>query len=197
MDDRRRVRLSKFLSRHLRHAPAEIGLALEPSGWVSVEALLAAVARHGRPITLGELNDVVATSDKQRFAFDESGTRIRANQGHSVEVDLQLEPAAPPDVLYHGTAADSLPAILRDGLLKMRRHHVHLSRDAETAWRAGGRHGKPVVLAVAAGKMAGNGFRFLVSANGVWLVERVPPEFLTPLPAEAADDPAATDPPPR
>jgi putative RNA 2'-phosphotransferase len=182
VDDKHRVRVSKFLSRHLRHAPADIGLTLEPGGWVPVEQLLAAAARLGRPITRAELDEVVATSDKQRFAFVDTGSRLRANQGHSVEVDLQLDPADPPAVLYHGTVAAVLPAILAGGLLKMRRHHVHLSKDVETATRVGSRHGKPVVLAVAAGKMAADGFEFFVSANGVWLVDRVPPEYLEAIP---------------
>ncbi len=185
MDDERKVRVSKFLSKHLRHAPAEVGLTLEHGGWVAVEDLLDAATRHGCPVTREELDEIVSTSDKQRFAFDETGGRVRANQGHSVEVDLQLDLADQPVVLYHGTAAAVLPAILADGLLKMRRHHVHLSRDAETALRVGSRHGKPVVLSVASGKMAANGFRFFVSANGVWLVEAVPPEYLTVLPPEA------------
>jgi putative RNA 2'-phosphotransferase len=185
VDRKHQVRVSKFLSKHLRHSPGEIGLTLEPGGWVAVGLLLAAATRHGCPLTREELSAIVATSDKQRFAFDDSGDRVRANQGHSVEVDLQLDPAGPPDVLYHGTAEAVLPAIREGGLLKMRRHHVHLSRDAETAVRVGTRHGRPVVLAVAAGKMAASGFRFFVSANGVWLVDAVPPEYLTVLPPEA------------
>jgi putative RNA 2'-phosphotransferase len=152
---------------------------------VAVTELLAALARHGFPVTRDELDAVVAINDKQRFAFDEAGGRIRANQGHSVEIDLELTPAEPPDVLYHGTAATSLDAILAGGLLKMRRHHVHLSQDTATALRVGARHGKPVVLAVASRKMIGNGFRFFVSANGVWLVDHVPPAYLTVLSPDA------------
>jgi putative RNA 2'-phosphotransferase len=185
MDETRIVRISKFFSKHLRHAPREIGLALQPGGWVAVDDLLAATARHGFPVTRAELDVVVTTNDKQRFAFDETGTRIRANQGHSVEVDLELTAADPPELLYHGTAAASLPAILSGGLLKMRRHHVHLSKDIATALRVGARHGKPVVLAVAANKMTADGFRFFVSANGVWLVDHVPPNYLTVLSPEA------------
>src|SRR5690606_36403940 len=135
MDAARRVRISKFLALHLRHDPARLGLELEPGGWVAVEALLAACARRGRPITRAQLEEVVRTSDKQRFAFDAEGRKIRANQGHSVEVDLQLEVTAPPDVLFHGTGERAVAAILREGLLKMRRHHVHLSGDAATAQR--------------------------------------------------------------
>lgn len=186
MTEQQRVRASKFLSKHLRHAPAEIGLTLDPAGWVPVADLLAAVARHGRPLSRAELDEVVAGCAKQRFAFDESGDRIRANQGHSVEVDLELTPTAPPAVLFHGTAHANLDAILADGLVKMRRHHVHLSKDVETAVRVGARHGKPVVLAVDAGKMSADGFAFLVSANGVWLVDAVPAAYLTVHPTDAA-----------
>jgi putative RNA 2'-phosphotransferase len=123
----------------------------------------------------------VAGNDKQRFAFDETGQQIRANQGHSVEVDLQLEPAQPPAVLYHGTNERSVPAILAAGLRKMTRHHVHLSPDLATARKVGGRRGRPVIFEVAAGKMAAAGFAFYVSANGVWLVDSVPPEYLRQL----------------
>lgn len=185
MDDKRKVRISKFFSKHLRHAPCEIGLTLQSGGWVAVDDLLAAAARHGILVTRDELDIVVTTNDKQRFAFDESGTRIRANQGHSVEVDLELTAADPPEVLYHGTAATSLDAILADGLLKMQRHHVHLSKDIPTALRVGTRHGKAVVLAVASRKMIDDEFRFFVSANGVWLVDHVPPGYLTVLSPEA------------
>jgi putative RNA 2'-phosphotransferase len=185
VDDKRKMRISKFFSKHLRHAPREIGLTLQPGGWVAVDDLFAAAARHGFPVTRDELDIVVKTNDKQRFAFDESGTHIRANQGHSVEIDLELTPADPPDLLYHGTAATSLDAILSGGLLKMRRHHVHLSKDIATALRVGARHGKAVVLAVASRKMIDNEFRFFVSANGVWLVDHVPPHYLTVLSPEA------------
>ena len=184
MDEKRRVRISKYLSKYLRHAPGEIGLILEVGGWVAVDALLAAAGRHGFPITPTELDEVVATSDKQRFAFDEGRTRVRANQGHSVDVEMDFESAEPPAVLYHGTAETNRTAILADGLSRMRRHHVHLSKDAETAAMVGARHGNPVVLTVAAGKMAADGFEFFVSANGVWLADRVPPEYLTTLPPD-------------
>jgi len=128
----------------------------------------------------------VAHNDKQRFSFDASGTRIRADQGHSVEVDLQLAPAEPPPVLYHGTAARSAPAIARDGLRKMRRQHVHLSPDVQTARRVGARHGAPVVFAVDAAAMRRAGHVFYRSANGVWLTGQAPPAFLRRLEPEAA-----------
>jgi putative RNA 2'-phosphotransferase len=169
---------SKFLARHLRHAPHEIGLALGPGGWVPVDELLAACARHGLALSFDDLTKLVRDSDKQRFAFDETGTRIRANQGHTVEVDLELAAATPPDRLFHGTAARHLEVILREGLKPMGRHHVHLSADAETAHEVGRRHGKPVVLHVDAAAMAAADHRFYRSANGVWLTDAVPPGFL-------------------
>lgn len=178
MDAKRRVKVSKYLSRHLRHAPEDLGLQLRPGGWVPVDELLAACARHNVAITREEVEDVVATNDKQRFGFDPTGTLIRANQGHSVEVDLQLEPAEPPDVLYHGTAQSTLPAIMTSGLLKMSRHHVHLSADPATAQKVGSRHGVPVILVVDAAAMCQAGFDFYRSANGVWLTDHVPPIYL-------------------
>ena len=168
-----RVKLSKRLSYHLRHAPDEIGLQLEPGGWVAVDALLAALG-----ITREQLDEVVATNPKQRFAFDESGARIRANQGHSVDVDLQLARVEPPAVLYHGTGANAVDAIRREGLRKMSRHHVHLSADEETARKVGARHGRPVVLTVDAAAMRRDGAVFFRSENGVWLVDEVAPRYL-------------------
>lgn len=178
MDDRQLVRVSRYLSQHLRHRPQALGLELAPGGWVPVADLLAACARRGFPISRQELAEVVARNDKQRFSFDETGSRIRANQGHSIPVDLQLEPQPPPDVLYHGTGSGSVPAIERAGLRKQRRHHVHLSADVESATRIGRRHGRPVVFAVDAAGLHRAGFPFYRSANSVWLVDHVPPEYL-------------------
>jgi putative RNA 2'-phosphotransferase len=181
MDDKRLVKVSRYLSRHLRHQPERLGLSLGPGGWIAVDELLAACAAHSFAVTREELQEVVARNDKRRFAFDATGTRIRANQGHSVEIDLELEPVEPPAVLFHGTARARLDAILAEGLRKMGRHHVHLSADAETASRVRARHGKPVVLEVAAARMAADGHVFLRSANGVWLTDAVPPDYLAPL----------------
>lgn len=168
------IRLSKRLSRHLRHAPEEIGLQLSPDGWADVTALLAALR-----VSRADLDLVVADNDKQRFAFDDTGTRIRANQGHSVPVALDLPALTPPDVLYHGTVARALPAIRAEGLRPMSRHDVHLSADVATATRVGARRGKPVVLRVAAAAMHATGHVFHRSANGVWLTAHVPPSYLT------------------
>ncbi|MBC8078274.1 MAG: RNA 2'-phosphotransferase [Chloroflexales bacterium] len=178
MDDQRLVKLSKYLSKHLRHDPERIGLVLEAGGWVGVDALLDACARARFPISRAELDEVVARNSKQRFSFDPSGERIRANQGHSVAVDLQLEPQQPPEVLYHGTGERAVATILREGLQKMSRHHVHLSPDTATAHAVGARHGRPLVFEVAAGAMHRAGHAFYQSDNGVWLTDAVPPEFL-------------------
>ncbi|WP_431877022.1 RNA 2'-phosphotransferase [Amycolatopsis sacchari] len=178
MDNRQLVKLSKRLARHLRHSPETLGITLGPGGWVEVKALLAALRRDGVGVTRADLEEVVAGNDKQRFAFDGSGERIRANQGHSVEIDLGLPAATPPDVLFHGTVERFLSAIFREGLRPMNRHDVHLSPDRETAVRVGSRRGKPVVLEVEARAMSREGHEFRVSANGVWLTAAVPPEFL-------------------
>lgn len=173
------VKLSRRMSKALRHAPAEFGLTLDAGGWVDVDDLVAALDLPHRPATRKLLEHVVATSDKQRFAFDATGTRIRANQGHSVAVDLGLEPVTPPDLLFHGTVERFLPAIRRDGLKPMKRHHVHLSADETTATKIGQRRGQPVVLRVDAAAMQRAGHVFYRSANGVWLVDEVPAQFLT------------------
>ncbi|MFC8594427.1 RNA 2'-phosphotransferase [Streptomyces atroolivaceus] len=176
MDERRTVKVSKYLSKHLRHEPGRIGINLDAHGWVSVDELLRACAQHGFALTREELDHVVAVSDKQRFAVADD--RIRANQGHSVTVDLGLPPAEPPAYLYHGTVARVLDTIRAEGLRPMDRHHVHLSPDRETAVRVGARRGAPVVLSVDAGAMHRAGHLFHVSANGVWLTDSVPPAFL-------------------
>ena len=177
------VKVSKYLSRHLRHDPGRLGLELQPGGWVAVDELLAACAERGMALSRADLEEVVARNDKRRFAFDAAGTRIRASQGHSVPVDLGLEPVPPPERLFHGTSEGRVAAILRDGLRPMGRRHVHLSPDAGTARRVGARHGRPVVLEVAAGDLAAAGHPFLRSDNGVWLTDAVPPGALWIAPA--------------
>jgi putative RNA 2'-phosphotransferase len=176
--DRRLVTVSKFLAKHLRHAPDALGLTLQPGGWVSVDDLLAASARAGFAISYDELIECVETNDKRRFSFDDSGDLIRANQGHSVEVDLLLEEKEPPEVLYHGTVERFLASIMTEGLHKGRRHHVHLSKDTDTARKVGARRGRPVILRVDARTMHQQGFKFFLSTNGVWLTDSVPVAFL-------------------
>jgi putative RNA 2'-phosphotransferase len=178
MTPKQLVTVSKFLSKHLRHAPEALGLTLEPGGWVEIDTLLAACIKHGFPLSREQLDEVVRTSDKQRYAYDDAGTRIRANQGHSTSVDLQLQPVEPPSMLYHGTPEKNVTEILVFGLLKMKRHHVHLSLDIATATKVGQRHGKPVILTVDSEAMHARGHVFYCSVNGVWLTEHVPAEFL-------------------
>ena len=170
---------SKFLSLVLRHQPDLIGITLDPAGWVSVDDLLAGCRRKGHDLSLADLEEIVHTSDKQRYAFNDDKTRIRANQGHSVPVDLGHAPTAPPAVLYHGTAEKSVPGIRRDGVRKGKRHDVHLSERVDTATAVGSRHGKLVLLTVAAGRMHRDGFTFHRTPNGVWLADHVPAEYLT------------------
>ena len=178
MTDKETVRASKFLSLILRHESEKVGLTLGEAGWVGVNELLEAVSRHGTPLTLDLLKHIVTTSDKKRFAFSEDGQRIRASQGHSVEVDLQYPPQTPPEVLYHGTATRILDGLRKEGLQRMGRHDVHLSAETKVTIQVGGRHGKPVLLTIRAGEMHRAGFVFRCSANGVWLVNHVPPQFI-------------------
>jgi putative RNA 2'-phosphotransferase len=171
------IATSRFLSYVLRHDPAAIGVRLDPGGWIAVDTLLAALADHGRPITEDLLGRVVAGTDKRRFQLHDG--RIRAAQGHSVAVDLGLEPLPPPAVLYHGTIRRFLPAIVAEGLRPRGRQHVHLSADEQTAATvAARRRGDPVLLRVDAGGMHRHGHVFHRAANGVWLTDHVPPSWI-------------------
>jgi putative RNA 2'-phosphotransferase len=176
--EKRFIKTSKFLSLVLRHRPETVGIKLDQAGWVSVAELLTACNARGIRLTREELEEVVRTNDKQRFAFNDDHSRIRASQGHSIEVELEYEPVTPPDILYHGTATRFLDSIKEQGLVNGRRQHVHLSADEATAVNVGSRHGKPVVLKVAAGQMHHDGFTFYLSKNGVWLTDCVPPSYL-------------------
>lgn len=172
------VKTSKFLSLVLRHQPETIGLTLDPQGWADVAELIRLANASGHSLTRETLDRVVAESDKKRFAFDESCQKIRASQGHSVEVDLQLTPLVPPERLFHGTATRFLDSIRAKGLIPGSRQQVHLSADEATSLQVGQRHGKPVVLVVLSGAMHAAGHSFYRSANGVWLTDHVPTEFL-------------------
>lgn len=178
MTDKETIRASKFLSLILRHEPERVGLKLGEAGWVGVDELLQAANRNGVALTVDDLKHIVATSDKKRFAFSDDGQWIRANQGHSVEVDLQYAPQTPPEILYHGTATRFLDGIRQHGLQRMARHDVHLSAETKVTFQVGSRHGKPVLLTIRAGDMHRVGFEFRCSANGVWLVNHVPPQFI-------------------
>jgi putative RNA 2'-phosphotransferase len=172
------IKVSKFLSLVLRHKPEEIGLTLDENGWASIEELIRLANLRGTRLNRALLDQVVAENDKKRFALSEDGLRIRASQGHSINIDLALAPAQPPELLYHGTASRCIDSIRASGLHSANRQHVHLSLDAPTATKVGQRHGKPVVLTVRSGEMAAAGHSFFLSANGVWLTERVPAEFI-------------------
>lgn len=178
MDEKRKTKISKFLSLILRHQPEVVGLSLEESGWISIEKLIKACTDYGKNFTFAELKEVVETNDKKRFAFNENETKIRANQGHSIKVEIEFEEKIPPAILYHGTAEKNVGAIFAKGLKKMARHHVHLSADVETARKVGIRYGKPVIFQIDTEKMRAEGFKFYVSANNVWLIESIPPKFL-------------------
>ena len=178
MRKQKTVKLSKLLSYVLRHRPDAVGLELGPGGWVDVEMLLEGLAAHQDPISREELEEIVRTCDKQRFALSPDGLSIRANQGHSAPVDLGYEPRSPPEVLFHGTVRRFLASIRAQGLLRGQRHHVHLSSSVETAKQVGGRRGRPVVLEVRACEMVQDGHVFYVSPNGVWLTEHVPPRYI-------------------
>jgi putative RNA 2'-phosphotransferase len=173
------VATSKLLSYVLRHRPDSIGLSLDAQGWAAVEELLARLNASGHAVDRALLERVVTRNDKQRFAFSEDGARIRASQGHSIAVDLGLAPAVPPALLYHGTASRFLKSIWSAGLRASGRHHVHLSKDVDTARRVGARHGFPVVLRVDAQRMQADGLVFYRSDNDVWLTAAVLPRYLS------------------
>ena len=165
----------------LRHNPQKIGITLDENGWADVFLLLSGINRSGHKATLDDLKEVVATNDKQRFKFNDDYSKIRANQGHSVAVDVEMKATVPPDTLYHGTATRFLEAIKSKGLIAKSRLHVHLSSEKETAIKVGSRHGKPVILVINASKMQADGLVFYFSENGVWLTESVPPEYIRQL----------------
>jgi len=170
---------SKFLSYILRHKPDTIGIELDDYGWANVKDLIKKAKQNGRKnISLDLLKEVVRDNDKQRFSFSQNFEYIRANQGHSIKVDLELEPIEPLDILYHGTATKNLDSIFKQGLLAGNRHHVHLSSDTVTARTVGSRYGSPIVLKVDAKQMYEDGYEFMCSDNGVWLTDHVPPKYL-------------------
>jgi putative RNA 2'-phosphotransferase len=182
INDKTLTSLSKLLSLTLRHKPETLGLALDENGWVEVDALIAGARAAGKPLDLALLREIVETNNKQRFAFSEDGLRIRANQGHTVEVALDLPPVTPPETLLHGTATRFLDAILAEGLDKRQRHHVHLSESPDTARQVGARYGKVVLLEIEAGRMHRDGHQFFKTENGVWLTDAVPTGYLKVIP---------------
>ena len=172
------TKISKFLSLILRHKPESIGLKLDASGWADIGELILKARKAGVDLTPGKIASVVSISDKRRFILNNDGSRIRANQGHSISIDLGLPEQEPPEFLFHGTAKHSLSSIKQKGIVPMNREFVHLSKDRETALAVGKRHGSPIVLVVQTAKMHRDGFTFYLSENGVWLTEYVPTTYL-------------------
>jgi putative RNA 2'-phosphotransferase len=190
MSDERQPMLgqaSRWLIKALRHQPQMLNLPgkpmnLEEGGWASVDHVLQALARNKYPVTRVELDWIVSSSNKQRFGISEDGSKIRANQGHSVDVDMQFVAVQPPSILWHGTAIQFCPAIRAAGLSKMARQHVHMSADTDTATKVGSRHGEVVVLKIDAGRMHADGLAFFCSENGVWLTDHVPQQYISGFP---------------
>jgi putative RNA 2'-phosphotransferase len=175
MTEQQRAKISKKLSYILRHAPESVGLILDEQGWASVNDLM---TKLGDPLSIEDLEEVVETNDKKRFAFNDDFTKIRASQGHSIEIDLAYEPTTPPEFLYHGTATRFIQSIENQGLMKGSRHHVHLSLDELTARKVGARHGSPIILTIKSIEMFEAGYVFYVSENDVWLTDNVPVKFI-------------------
>ena len=178
MNDKHKKNISKFLSFILRHSPETIDLDLDENGWADVEELISKAARHQTPFTKEELEEIVTDNDKQRFAFNDDHTKIRASQGHSVNIQLDLASQQPPELLYHGTVQKFLSNIQQEGLQKMSRQHVHLSEDKATAEKVGSRRGVPVILNIRSGQMHQDGIAFYLSENGVWLTDHVPVKYI-------------------
>ncbi len=180
MNKKEEIKISKFLSLILRHKPQTVNLQLDKNGWADIKKLIQQVNINNKKLNLDfkKLEYVVENNDKQRFIFDDEKTKIRANQGHSIKIDLGYEQVEPPEYLYHGTAKKNIGSIMKKGLIKRQRHHVHLSSDTETAVKVGSRHGKPVVLKIQSKKMHHDGLRFYLSDNGVWLTDFIQPEYI-------------------
>ncbi|MCX8522680.1 RNA 2'-phosphotransferase [Chryseobacterium formosus] len=179
MNEQQKKKLSKFLSYVLRHHPELIDLNLDESGWANVDELITKSTNDSQGFTFEELNEIVETNDKKRFIFNEDKTRIRSNQGHSIDIDLALQPQQPPEFLYHGTAQNNVDSIVEKGIEKRSRQHVHLSLDKETATKVGMRHGKPIILTINSGKMFEDGVLFYLSENEVWLTDFVEAKYIS------------------
>jgi len=178
INKRENTKISRFISLVLRHKPETIDLILDDNGWANIDELIIKMNKHGFELTIDTLNHIVASNNKKRFSLDETKTRIRANQGHSIEVELNLKEAEPPIYLFHGTGENSVTSILATGLDKRARQHFHLSSEKETAIIVGKRHGRPRVFIVAARQMTTAGYSFYLSENNVWLIDNVPIAYL-------------------
>lgn len=189
---KQKEKTSRFISMILRHRPEAVGISLDAHGWADVQALISGINRSGgHTIDMEILEEIVRTDEKQRYSFNNDHTKIRANQGHSIPVDVELEEKNPPDLLWHGTGEKYVPSIDARGLIPKGRLYVHLSSDRETARKVGGRHGKPVIYEIDCRKMKEDGYRFFLSANHIWLTKEVPAQYLKKL---QAHDQMETDP---
>lgn len=171
-------RISKMMSYALRHNPSSLHLHLDDKGWCSTEELIKNMQKKGIDVDFKRLEEVVSTNDKQRFSFDTTKQKIRANQGHSIQVNVELKTETPPHTLYHGTVSKFMDSIRKEGLLKMSRQHVHLSQTKDTAIQVGSRRGKPIILKINAYQMHQDGYIFYLSENNVWLTDQVPPHYI-------------------
>ena len=180
MNDTQKKKTSKFLSYVLRHHPELIGLYLDENGWANVEELIEKSTKDSQGFTFEELDEIVQTNDKKRFIFNDDKSKIRANQGHSIAIDLALKPQQPPEFLFHGTAQANVKSILEKGIEKRNRQHVHLSQDKEMATKVGMRHGKPVILTIKTKEMFTDGIQFYLSENNVWLTDFVDAKYILP-----------------
>ncbi|MDQ1167843.1 RNA 2'-phosphotransferase [Flavobacterium sp. SORGH_AS_0622] len=178
MNEKETKSISKFLSLVLRHSPEKIGLKLDENGWADVNELIEKCTKKGNRLDAELLDYVVENNDKKRFAFNEDKTKIRASQGHSISVDLNLTETEPSEYLYHGTVGKFIESIQKEGLQKMSRQHVHLSKDRETAVKVGSRRGIPQILSIRSGQMHRDGFKFYLSENNVWLTDEVPTKYI-------------------
>jgi putative RNA 2'-phosphotransferase len=178
MNEKKIKNTSKFLSLILRHAPETIQLNLDENGWANVAELIEKSNKHNQDFNFETLQIVVETNDKKRFQFNDDNTKIRASQGHSINIELNLEPTTPPDLLFHGTVAKFIESIQQTGLQKMSRQFVHLSKDTETANIVALRRGKPIILTINTKQMQADGFIFYLSENKVWLTNEVPVKYI-------------------
>ena len=178
MNDKELNEISKFLSLVLRHKPIEIDLTIDNEGWAIVNDLITKMNNARITLTFEDLKEVVDTNDKKRFVFSDDFSKIRANQGHSIDVDLKFDSVTPPKILYHGTAEKNIASIFEKGILKKDRNYVHLSADIKTASKVGMRYGKPIVIEVKALEMHQNGHLFFLSDNNVWLTDFVANKYL-------------------
>lgn len=174
----KKTNLSKLMSYVLRHHPEELGITLDKNGWVDLKNFTQSLQSRDKTISVDKVREVVESCEKQRFSIDETQQKIRANQGHSIQVDLQLRAQQPPDILYHGTVDRFLDSILRVGLLPQQRHHVHLTESLNTAKSVGARRGRAIILEIETGELVSNGAQFYLSENQVWLIDHVPAQYI-------------------